>query len=576
MNSSFRNTTATFMVMTLSFASLTACASEKKVSADSASTAPASPAAAGAPPAAAAPVANAPAGTPPPASQDPAAPQQAPVVGQDANAQPNQAPAPLMSNAELVAPIALYPDALLAQVLASATNPQEVLDVGNWLLQNQSLKGDAAVAAAEKAGFTPSVQYLVNFPQVVDQMCQEIDWTTQLGQAFKADPKGVLEAVQIRRREAQKMGNLATTPQMVVNTASDNGQQVIEIKPANPTVVYVPQYNPVTIYTTPAPPPQTVVVQQGVSTGTAVGIGLLSFGVGMAVGAMINRNNYYPYPSWGYGSVYYGGRPYYPPPYRPVYPGYRPAYGYHPPPNYHWNQYNRQTNVTVNNNYYNNFNRNTQINNTQNNRYNQNSNNRPNNQYPNNANRPNNQLPAGSRPGNQNANNRPGGNNQGNLNGQYQGQRPNTTGNQRPGTGMANANPGNTGQRPNTTNRPGNATAGTNRPNTGNPNTMNRPNTGTAGSRPNTGTGNTSRPSNQPSTRPTTQPSARPANQPPSRQPSNMSRPTNGTGAAAARQPATRQTPNNQAQKGGTGGGAKPQGKPQGGKPTGRPQGKPQ
>jgi hypothetical protein len=173
MNSDFRTATASFLAVTLSFMSLTACASEKKASPESASQAAANP------PAAAAPAAYSSAGTQPspgasqPSSVQTASNQQQPVVGQDANApQPNQSPAPLMSNAELVAPIALYPDALLAQVLASATNPQEVLDAGNWLIQNQNLKGDAAVAAAEKAGFTPSVQYLVNFPQVVDQMCQ--------------------------------------------------------------------------------------------------------------------------------------------------------------------------------------------------------------------------------------------------------------------------------------------------------------------------------------------------------------------------------------------------------------------
>ena len=574
MNSSFRSATASFLAITLSFASLTACSSEKKVSADSASPA------AGNPPAAAA--ANPPAGTPaqPVAAQNAAAqapPDQQAAVGQDAlNApQPNQPPPTLMSNADLVAPIALYPDALLAQVLASATNPQEVLDAGNWLIQNQNLKGDAAVTAAERAGFTPSVQYLVNFPQVVDQMCQQIDWTTQLGQAFKADPKGVLEAVQLRRREAQKMGNLGTTPQMVVDTKTDNGQQIIEIQPASPTVVYVPQYNPVTVYTTPAPP-QTVVVQQGVSTGTAVGIGLLSFGVGMAVGALISRPNYYPYPSWGYGGMYYGGRPYYPPPYRPVYPGYRPAYGYHPPPNYHWNQYNRQTNITVNNNnYYNNFNKN-QYNQYNKNQINSNNrpgnpnqlpaNNRPGNQYPNNANRPNNQLPA-TRPATANNNQA----NQGNLQGKYQGQRPNTNATQKPGSGMANANPANAGQRPTTANRPttGNAAAGGNRPNTGagSANTMNRPNTSGTGNRPNTGAGNTaSRPANQTMQRPTTGQAAstqsRPANQ-------TMQRPAGGNAAA---KPAGRPAGNTAAPKGGPAGGGKPQG---GAKPTGRPQ-KPQ
>ncbi len=549
MNSRFQSATASFLAVTLSFASLTACASENKVSAESTSapppaTAPATPSgqtAAPAAPPAATPVQTA---SYRPAGQDPA--NQPPP-------DPNQAAPPLMNNDELVAPIALYPDALLAQVLASATNPQEVLDAGNWLLQNQSLKGDAVVSAAEKAGFTPSVQYLVSFPQVVDQMCQEINWTTQLGEAFKADPKGVLAAVQIRRREAQKMGNLATTPQMVVDTKTDSGQQVIEIRPANPTVVYVPQYNPVTVYTTPAPP-QTVVVQQGVSTGTAVGIGLLSFGVGMAVGAMISRPNYYPYPSWGYGGMYYGGRPYYPPPYRPVYPGYRPAYGYHPPPNYHWNQYNRQTNVTVNNNYYNNFNKTNVNNNYNKNNFNQNNvNNRPANQNPNN--RQPNQLPAGT----QNGNNRPAANNQGNTGaynkGQtaYQGTRPNTNGNQRPGSGMANANPTATGQRPNTGNRPNNGNTA---------NTMSRPTTANAnaGSRPNNGTGSTgSRPQNQTAARPANQPNARPAN--PQQRPQNqtMSRQAN-TGAP----------------KGAGGGKPTGGGKSQGGKPTGRQQPKPQ
>ena len=240
-----------------------------------------------------------------------------------------------------------------------------------------------------------------------------------------------MEAVQRKRVQAQQTGNLKSSPQMTVETKkAENGQPYVEIQPANPQVVYVPQYNPVTIYNTPAP--TTIVVTQpaptssGVSTGTAVAIGLLSFGVGMAVGAAINRNNYYPYPSWGYGGVYYGGRPYYPPPYRPVYPGYRPAYGYHPPPNYHWNQYNRNVNVNVNNNYYNKFNNNT---------YNRNNN-------------VNNNLNANNRPA-LGAGNQAG---QPNWKGQstYQGAHPNAP-NQKPGGSMANVNPAN---RPNASNNP--------------------------------------------------------------------------------------------------------------------------
>jgi hypothetical protein len=295
-------------------------------------------------------------------------------AGQSGNTQ--QSAAQPISIDDLVAPIALYPDQLLGQMLAVSTNPQEVLDVGNWLLQNQNLQGDALTSAAKQAGFSPSAQYLAAFPQVVDQMCQQMDWTRQLGEAFKDNQKGVLDAIQRKRTEAQQMGNLASSPQMTVDNKTEQGQQVTEIKPADPKTVYVPQYNPVTIYNTPAPaaPAQSTTTaatttedkKSGVSTGAAVGIGLLSFGVGMLVGHAISDNdNYYPYPAWGYGGMYYSGRPYYPPPYRPpVYPGYRPVYGYNPPSNYRWSQYNHNVNVTVNNNnYYNRFNR-TAVNNT--------------------------------------------------------------------------------------------------------------------------------------------------------------------------------------------------------------------
>jgi hypothetical protein len=373
---------------------------------------------------------------------------------------------PALSVDDLVAPIALYPDQLLGQVLTASTNPQEVLDVGNWLLQNQNLQGNALANAAKQAGFSVSSQYLVLFPQVVDNMCQEMDWTRQLGEAFKADQKSVMDAVQRKRQQAQQVGNLQSSPQMAVATKTDNGQQYVEIKPADPKVVYVPQYNPVTIYNTqaapaPAPAPAattttttTTESKSGVSTGTAVAIGLLSFGVGMAVGSAIsNNNNYYPYPAWGYGGMYYGGRPYYPPPYRPpVYPGYRPVYGYNPPPNYHWNQYNRNVNVNVNNNYYNKFNNN-----------NINSNNRP-STLPANNNRPggNNNGYLGA-----NNNNRPN-QGQGNRPTTYQGARPSETPGQKPGASMANVNPGNR--------NPGSQMA-SNRPN-------NAGNAGNAGNRP--------------------------------------------------------------------------------------------
>jgi len=472
---------------------------------------------------------------------------------QDANQAPSQvAPqsgqvqtqAASLSIDDLVAPIALYPDQLLAQVLTASMNPQEVLDGGNWIIQNQNPRGDALTKAAKTAGFGPSLQYLMNFPQVVDNMCQEMDWTTQLGQAFQSDQKGVMDAVQRKRGQAQQAGNLVSSPQMTVATKTDNGKRYVEIAPADPKVVYVPQYNPVTIYNTqaapapaPAPTTTTVVTQSsGVSTGTAVGIGLLSFGVGMAVGAAINKNNYYPYPAWGYGGVYYGGRPYYPPPYHPAYPAYRPSYGYNPPPNYQWTQVNNNVNINVNNNYYNKFN---------------------NQNYPS-------TLPANSRPpGNPStlpANNRPGqGSNTYQGNNTYQGARP-ATANQKPGSSMANAIPSNQ-QFANQGNQkiggsaanaaPRNQQAGT----SGNqPGNMNRPNAGngaSAGNRAgNAGTGNmaNTRPNqgnagsmNRAGASPTPQPTNRGGD----RGYANASRPSTGTGSAPAGRPsASPQTPN--------------------------------
>jgi len=433
--------------------------------------------------------------------------------------QPAQPQAASLSLDDLVAPIALYPDQLLAQILTASTTPQEVLDGGNWIIQNQTLKGAALINAAKTAGFGPSMQYLMNFPQVVDNMCQEMDWTTQLGQAFQSDQKGVMEAVQRKRGQAQQAGNLVSSPQMTVATKTDNGQQYVQITPADPKVVYVPQYNPVTIYNTqaapaPAPTTTTVVTQSsGVSTGTAVGVGLLSFGVGMAIGAAISSNNhYYPYPAWGYGGVYYGGRPYYPPPYRPVYPGYHPAYGYHPPPNYQWTQVNNNININVNNNYYNKFN---------------------------NQNRPS-TLPANNRPG-QGSNT-------------YQGARP-STGNQKPGSSMANAIPSNQqlGNRGNQGNQkvggsaanaasrnqqvgtPGNQPGNMNRPNAGNgASAGNRAGNAGAGNmantRPNQGNAGSM---NRGGASPTSQP----ANRGGDRGYANASRPSSGTGSAPAARP---------------------------------------
>jgi hypothetical protein len=284
---------------------------------------------------------------------------------------------------ELLAPIALYPDPVLAVILQASVNPQEVMDGGNWLAvdENHNLKEAALDQASEKAGFTPVMQALLHYPTVVDLMCSQFDWTKQLGASYQSNPKAVLASVQRLRAQAVDNGALKSSPQMKVDVKQDQGQQVVELKPPDTKTVYIPQYDPTQVYgttttttssggtttttttTTGAAPGTTVVnnttttvvkEKEGVSTGTAVMIGLLAFGAGVAVGSAVSSNHYY-YPAWGYGGVWYGPRPYYPPPYHPVYyGGYHGGYYYNRPPYYaHSN-----VNINVNNNYYNRFNNN--------------------------------------------------------------------------------------------------------------------------------------------------------------------------------------------------------------------------
>ncbi len=266
---------------------------------------------------------------------------------------------------ELLAPVALYPDALLAQVLAAAAYPQEVMDGGNWLLQNSSLQGQPLQNAAKQAGFGPPMQALVLFPAVIDMMCQNFDWTKQLGSAFNADQGAVMASVQRLRAQAASVGNLKSSPQQKIETQTVDNQQVIVIQPSDPKVIYVPTYNPQVVYTTP-PPPAPVA---GPSTGDVIAAGLIGFTAGVIVGSMFNNHNYYPYPNWGGGGVWYGGNPYgrnvyvYAPNYNRGYPpGYRPGYGYRPPANYP-NAWNRPSTLPAYNssNYYNRFNGNQNL-----------------------------------------------------------------------------------------------------------------------------------------------------------------------------------------------------------------------
>jgi hypothetical protein len=293
--------------------------------------------------------------------EEPAATTAAPAVTPEATA-PAAAPAPAptpisatdVANAswtpealeELLAPIALYPDPVLSQVLIASTNPQEVLDAGNWLIANEGLKGKALDDGAAQAGFTPPIRALVQFPQTIDMMCMELGWTTELGQAFVADQAGVLDAVQRLRKQAVDVGNLKSSEAMKVETQVQEGKEVVVLSPPKPEVVYVPQYDPQAVYapapavtTTTVPATTTTVLEQktGHSTGAMVTTGLLAFGAGILVNEVFDdddnhhHNNGYYYPNYGYG-----GMPYYPPyPYRPSYGGgYYPSNGYNRPPNY--------------------------------------------------------------------------------------------------------------------------------------------------------------------------------------------------------------------------------------------------
>ncbi|OPY69111.1 MAG: hypothetical protein A4E62_01907 [Syntrophorhabdus sp. PtaU1.Bin002] len=156
---------------------------------------------------------------------------------------------------QLLAPVALYPDSLLTQILMASTYPLEVVKAMNWMKQNKGLKGDALTAALEKQDWDPSVKSLVNFPEVLQMMNDQLDWTQQLGDAFLAQRKDVMDTVQKLRGKAQAQGNLKTTKEQKVVVEKET--QTIIIEPANPQVVYVPTYNPTVVYGTwwyPAPP----------------------------------------------------------------------------------------------------------------------------------------------------------------------------------------------------------------------------------------------------------------------------------------------------------------------------------
>src|SRR6266516_916408 len=202
----------------------------------------------------------------------------------------------------LVAPIALYPDPLLAQTLAASTYPLEIIQLQQWMDRNKNLQGQALADAGAKQPWDPSIQSLVEFPDVVQRMAGNIQWTTDLGNAFLAQQSDVMDAVQRMRAKAQGTGNLKTSAQSVVKIETvPSGKQVIEIQQANPDVVYVPSYDPTVVYgAAPSDSPYYPYTYPGYVPGTA-----LAWGAGIALGAAAwgawggNWGNC----DWGHGDV---------------------------------------------------------------------------------------------------------------------------------------------------------------------------------------------------------------------------------------------------------------------------------
>ncbi|WP_162784583.1 DUF3300 domain-containing protein [Polynucleobacter necessarius] len=204
----------------------------------------------------------------------------------------SQSQAPLSDQQlnSLVSPIALYPHSLISQILMASTYPLEVAEAAGWQKQNSRLTGPALDGALQSQNWDPSVKSLVSFPQALQMMGSDLNWTQKLGDAVLAQQSDVMKAIQTMRAKAKQAGNLTSTPQQTVSTS---GQNII-IQPASPQVIYVPTHNPTVVYgpwpypAYPPPPPY-------YPPGYVAGAELLSFGIGMAVGAAL------------FGGMHWGG-----------------------------------------------------------------------------------------------------------------------------------------------------------------------------------------------------------------------------------------------------------------------------
>jgi len=253
---------------------------------------------------------------------------------------------------ELVSPIALYPDVLVAQILAGSTYPTQVVEADRWLKQNPNLTGDQLANQVNQQEWDPSIKSLTQFPTVLQTMNDNLAWTSDLGEAYYNQPADVMNAIQALRNMAVNAGTLKSTAQQQVElqppppaaqgSMQPSVQQTVIIQPAQPNTVYVPQYNPTTAYGAPVAAPP------GYSGSDLLLTGVLSFGAGILLGSLINNGNNNWNCGWyggGGSSVKYNNKIYvtnnnvypgrYPAGgggYRP--PAYRPPNGNYPRPGY--------------------------------------------------------------------------------------------------------------------------------------------------------------------------------------------------------------------------------------------------
>ena len=279
---------------------------------------------------------------------EPAAPAPAPAAAVEPGPPPGAATAQELQ--ELVSPIALYPDVLVAQILAGSTYPTQVVEADRWMKQNPKLNGDQLAAQVNSQPWDPSIKSLTQFPSVLQTMNDSLAWTSALGEAYYNQPGDVMNAIQTMRNMAINAGTLKTTPQQKVevepvpNAAQGGGQsvqQTVIIQPAQPNTVYVPQYNPTAAYGAPVPAPA------GYTGSDLLLTGVLSFGAGMLLGSLINNGNNNWGCNWNNGGNYHSSSVKYNNniyvtnnnvyPKRPPasgYPGYRPPAAGYPRPGY--------------------------------------------------------------------------------------------------------------------------------------------------------------------------------------------------------------------------------------------------